>query len=53
MAVQINNLTGLVDIRKMDKVANAWIRELYGVMNGFMKRLKCFPLAWPCGENGE
>ena len=27
-AVQMDNLTGLLDIRKMDRVPNAWIRQL-------------------------
>ena len=28
-AVKMDNLRGLLDIRRMDKVPNAWIRELY------------------------
>ena len=31
-AVQIVNLRGLLGIRRMDKVQNVWIRELYGEM---------------------
>ena len=30
-AVQMDNLRGLLDIRGMDKVPNARIKELYGV----------------------
>ena len=30
-AVQMDNLKGLLGIRRMDKVPNAWIRELCGV----------------------
>ena len=28
-AVQMDNLRGLLDIRRMDKLPNAWIRQLY------------------------
>ena len=38
-AVQMDNLRVLLGIRKMDKVLNAWIRQLCNV--------------WPCGNNGE
>ena len=30
-AVQMDNLRGLLGIRRMDRVPNAWIRELCGV----------------------
>ena len=33
-AAQIDNLRGLLGIRKMDRVLNARIRELYGVKKG-------------------
>ena len=33
-AVQMDNPRGLLGIRRMDKVLNAWIRELCGVMKG-------------------
>ena len=36
-AVQMENLRGLLGIRKMDKVTNAWIRALCGVTKGLMK----------------
>ena len=32
--VQMDNLRGLLGIRRMDRVANAWIRELCGVEKG-------------------
>ena len=35
--VQMDNLRSLLGIRKMDKVLNAQIRELCGVMKGLMK----------------
>ena len=33
-AVQMDNLRGLLGIRRMDMVPNAWIRELFGVTKG-------------------
>ena len=36
-AVQMEHLRGLLVIRRMNKVANAWIRELFGVLKGLMK----------------
>ena len=36
-AVQMDNLRGLLGIRRMDRVPNAWIRELCRVMKGLMK----------------
>ena len=33
-AVQMDNLRGLLGIRRMDRVLNAWIRELCGVKKG-------------------
>ena len=38
-AVQMDNLRGLLGIRRMDRVLNAQIRELYGVMKGEDKRI--------------
>ena len=32
--VQMDNLRGLLGIMRMDRVPNAWIRELCGVMKG-------------------
>ena len=36
-AVQMNNLRGLLGITRIDKVSNAWIRELCKVMKGLIK----------------
>ena len=36
MAVQMDNLRGLLGIKRMDKIPNVQIRELHGVMKGFM-----------------
>ena len=33
----MDNLRGLLGIRRMDRVQNAWIRELCGVMKGLVK----------------
>ena len=32
-ATQMDNLRGLLDVRRMDRVPNARVRELYGVAN--------------------
>ena len=45
--VQMDNLRGLVGIRRMDKVPNARIRELCGVTKGVEERV------WLYGENGQ
>ena len=37
MAVRMDNSRGLLGIRRMDRVLNAWIRELCGVRKGLMK----------------
>ena len=37
MAIQMDNLRGLLGIRRMDRVLSAWIRELCGVMKGVVK----------------
>ena len=39
-AVQIGNLRGLLGIKRMDKVPNAQIRELYGVMKGMNETIE-------------
>ena len=31
-SVQMDNIKGLLGIRRMDKIQNAWIKQLYGVM---------------------
>ena len=33
-AVQMDNLRGLLGIRRMDRAPNAWIKELCGVKKG-------------------
>ena len=38
-AVQMDNLRGLLGIRRMDRAPNAWIRELYRVMKGLDERI--------------
>ena len=45
-AVQMDNLRGLLDIRRMDRVPNAWIRELCGVKKGLDKRIDEGILQW-------
>ena len=47
-AVQMDNLRGLLGIRRMDRVPNARIRELCGVTKRVDERI-----VWPCGEDGE
>ena len=36
-AVQMDKLRGLLGIRGMDKIPNAWIRELCGVTKGSVR----------------
>ena len=38
-AVQMDNFRGLLGIRRMDKVPNAWIRQLCGVMKGVGEKI--------------
>ena len=38
-AVQIENLRGLLGIRRMDKFPNAWIRQLCGVIKGVNEKI--------------
>ena len=45
-AVQMNNLRGLLGIRRMDRVPNAQIRELYGVTKGVDKRIDKGGVRW-------
>ena len=45
-AVQMNNLRGLLGIRRMDKDPNAHIWELYGVMKELDKRIVEGILRW-------
>ena len=37
--VQMDNLRGLLGIMRIDRVPNAWIRELYGVKKGLNEKL--------------
>ena len=47
-AEQMDNLRGLLGIRRMDKFPNARIRQLYGVTKGVDEKI-----GLACGENGE
>ena len=42
----MDNLRGLLGIRRMDIVPNAWIRELCRVMKGVDKRIDESVLYW-------
>ena len=42
----MNNLRGLLGIRRMDRVSNARIRELYGVKKGLDERFDEGVLRW-------
>ena len=55
IAVQMGNLRGLLGIRRMDRVPNAWIKELCRVRKGLNQRIdEGFPtVVRPCGEDGE
>ena len=46
MAVQIDNLRGLLGIRRMNRVPNARIRELCGVRKGLYERIGEGVLRW-------
>ena len=37
--VEMDNPRGLLGIRRMDKVTNAWIRELCGLRKGLDERI--------------
>ena len=54
-AVQMGNLRGLLGIRRMNKVPNARIRQLCGMMKGVDKKIDedVSWMVWPCGEKGE
>ena len=38
-AVRMDNLRVLLGIRRIDKVLNAWIRQLYGMMKGVVEKI--------------
>ena len=44
--VQMDNLRGLLGIRRMYRVPNAWIRELCGVKKGLDERIDQGVLQW-------
>ena len=44
----MDNPRGLLGIRRMDRVPNAWIRELYGVRKGLDERIDEGVLWWFC-----
>ena len=48
-AVQMDNLRGFLDIRRMDKVPNAQIRVVWS--DGKIQR--CSLMVQPCAEDGE
>ena len=54
-AVQMDNLRGLLGIRRMDGIPNARIREMCGVTKGVREKIdeSVFPVLQPHGENGE
>ena len=45
-AVQMDNLRGLPGIRRMDKVPNAWIRQLCRVIKGADEKIDEGVLRW-------
>ena len=45
-AVQMDNFRGLLDIKWMDRVSNAQIRELCGVTKGIDERIDVGVLWW-------
>ena len=47
-AVQMYNLRGLLDIRRMDKVLNAQIRQLCGVTKGVDEKIDESVFQWFC-----
>ena len=52
-AVQMDNLRGLLDVRRVYRVPNARIRELCGVTKGEDERFDERVLRWfRCGRNG-
>ena len=45
-AVQIDNLRGLLGVRRMDMFPNAWVRELCRVKKGLDERIDEVVLRW-------
>ena len=46
MAIQMDNLTGLLGIKRVDRVLNAQIRDLCMVMKGLEERIDEGVLRW-------
>ena len=44
--VQMDNLRDLLGMRRIDKVLNAWIMVLYGVLKGVDKRMDVGVFQW-------
>ena len=42
----MDNLRGLLGIKRMARVPNAWIKKLYGVMKGMDKKIDEVVLWW-------
>ena len=50
----MDNFRVLLDIRKMDRVSNARLRELCGVTKGVDERTEeCSPMVWSYRKNGK
>ena len=49
-AARIDNLRGLLSIRRTDRVPNVWVKELCRVMKGLDEELI---RVRPCGEDGK
>ena len=45
-SVQMDNLRGLLGIRRRDRVLNTWIRELCGIRKGLNERIDEGVLRW-------
>ena len=44
--MQMNNLRGLLGIRRLDRIPNVWIKELCGVVKKVDERIKETILRW-------
>ena len=45
-AIQMGKLRGMLDIRKMYRIPNAWIKELCGMKKGLDKRIYEIVVQW-------
>ena len=52
-AVQMDNLKGLLGIKRMDKVLNSWIKQLFRVTKGVDENIDGYPMVRTYGEDGE